>query len=44
MGAPLLLAWAFPLPEIVRIGFTLYSALALPPATALAFIGGAREG
>ena len=36
-GAPLLLAWAFPLPEIVRIGFTLYSAVALPPATATVF-------
>ncbi|MCB9452811.1 MAG: hypothetical protein H6672_15335 [Anaerolineaceae bacterium] len=36
-GLPLLLAWAFPLPDILRLVFTLYSALAIPPATAAVF-------
>lgn len=31
-GAPLLAAWAFPLPDALRIALSLYSALALPPA------------
>lgn len=40
--APLLIAWAFELPEAVRVLFTLYSVLALPPATAALFAVMAR--
>ncbi|NWF70589.1 MAG: hypothetical protein HXY40_15990 [Chloroflexi bacterium] len=36
-GLPLLLAWAFPLPDFLRLTFTLYSALAFPPVTATLF-------
>lgn len=36
-GFPLLVAWAFPMPEIVRVLLTFYSAFALPPATAIMF-------
>lgn len=36
-SAPLLIAWAFPAPDLVRVLFTLYTALAIPPATAILF-------
>lgn len=36
-GFPLLIAWAFPMPEFVRVLLTLYSALAIPPTTATVF-------
>jgi hypothetical protein len=36
-GIPVLVAWAFPLPEGVRVLLTLYSALAFPPVTAALF-------
>ncbi|MCC7206063.1 MAG: hypothetical protein IT323_02080 [Anaerolineae bacterium] len=33
-GVPLLIAWAFPTPDAVRVILTFYSVLAIPPATA----------